>query len=305
MSRKTVYLLIILFAFVTSIMVNNPSFRPPGYNWLLNLYAAQVSGSGINIVYNPGIRKIETPLQSIQAKAVLPDDSLGYKERLKQLLKEDCGALVECSALDTWHTTREGQDYLMKIRSQAYRVVVLDGGHHLPTLGLAPDILIIPRIHGYAAHSYMLDGIKIDKILEMVKNAQVPAVIVTVPRWALVKNEQCLINITEQVLSSLQYNHDLPDPSFSPVAKLRISKYGRSVFTYIDREYAGDLPLFLQQIETLGIQDVDRIYLAFNFKYTSLSEAEEYRFKVQTRLKRSVEIVNQPVKVTNAFWSGE
>lgn len=306
MWKKTIYLLVILSAFYTSVIINYPSAvlkSTLGYNWMLDFYAGQVSGSTVDIIYNPGIRNINVPLRDINVRAIVPGNNSGYEEKLDEILKDDCSAIIECSAFDTWHTTISGQEYLTKIRDQAYRVVVFDGGHHLPTLGLAPDIIIIPRFKGYAVHTYMLDGIKVSKIMELAKKAGTPAIIAAAPRWALVKNERCLETLTEKVLYSIKSQRNFPEQHFSPVAAMRISKYGGCIFAYINDEYADDSSYFIKQVRSLGMTDVKQIYLAFNFNDIIPAKAELFSTTVSEKLKIPVEIVNEPVKVTNVFWS--
>ncbi len=304
MWRKKLYLLIILVSFYICIMVNYPSetLKSLGYNNLLEFYAEKVSTrADCKIIYNPGLRKLDFPLDKVIVQAIIPGRSKNYSNIIDQMLADKCGAIVECSALDSWHSSGNGLKYLQKIRESAYRVVIFDGGHHLPTIGLEPDIIIIPQIAGYAVHSYMLDGMKVSKVLSLAREVCSPSVIVTVPRWALVKNEKSLIDITQKILLSSNYTDISREPS-EPLAERRISKYGGVIFAYINKDYSNDIHLFLKRLNSLGINNINKICLAFDYNYISKEEAEAFLTIIHENTKIPVERVNEPVKVTGVFW---
>ncbi len=301
--RKKVYLLIILIAFYTAIMINYPSplIKSLGYRQGLDLYASMVSTrSSYNFISNPGLRKLDTPEGSV--RAVTPEEGRDFPSILDKHLAGGSSCIIECSGLDTWHSSPVGLQYLGKMRPRTYRAIIFDGGHHLPSLGLSPDIIIIPRLAGYAVHSYTLDGVKIETIEKLARECCIPSVIVTVPRMALVKNEIAMENITVRILDSCPRQQ--AGAGFNPVANSRMSKYNGFIFAYIDRNYAKNPDLFNKRIGELGIKGVKKMYLAFDFKYSSKQQARDYCRQLQDNWGLPVECVNQPVKVMNVFWGG-
>lgn len=286
-------------------MINYPSeiLKSFGYNSFLEVYAKNLSTrADCKILYNPGLRKLDFPLNKVNIKAIIPGTGKDYSNVLDSLLADKCGAIIQCSELDSWHTSNTGIEYLQKIREKAYRIVIFDGGHHLATIGLEPDIIIIPQLAGYAVHSYMLDGMKVSKVLSLADEVGSPSVIVTVPRWALVKNEESLISITQKIFLSSNYS-DIPREPFEPLAERRISKYGGIIFAYINKEYSNDINLFLKRLNSLGIDNINKICLAFDYNYISKAEAENFLTLIHAAVKIPVERVNEPVKATGVFWS--
>jgi len=302
---KKIYLLIIIVCFYAALMINYPSpwLKSLGYNQGLNLYANLVSTrSSFEIIYNPGLRQLDKPSPDL-IRAVTPEANSDFASLLNQYLASGSTCIVECSQLDTWHSTPRGMEYLRKMRPQAYRVIIFDGGHHLPALGLAPDLIIIPRLAGYAVHSYMLDGIKIAQIEKLAREYDCPSIIATIPRMALVKNETSMVNITQRILKSCPVQKK-PD-EFKPIARTRMSKYKGAVFAYIDKKYSAYPETFYAQISKLGLDGVTGIYLAFDYRYTSVKQAQDYCNQLQQKYNLPVTCVNEPVKVANAFWGGE
>ncbi|MDD2372563.1 MAG: hypothetical protein WC109_08505 [Syntrophomonadaceae bacterium] len=301
--RKKAYLFIILTAFYTAVMINYPSplIKSLGYQQGLNLYAHMVSTrSRYDFISSPGLRKLDNLEGTV--RAVTPEQGRNFASILDKHLAQGSSCIIECSELDTWHSSPAGLQYLRKMRPRTYRVVIFDGGHHLPSLGLSPDIIIIPRLAGYAVHSYTLDGVKIATIEKMARECGIPSVIVTVPRMALVKNETAMENITVRILDSCPRQEVAAD--FNPVANSRMSKYNGFIFAYIDRNYAKNPALFNKRVGELGTKGVKKIYLAFDFKYSSKQQASNYCQQLEGNWELPVECVNQPVKVMNVFWGG-
>jgi hypothetical protein len=303
---KKFWLILIISLFYVSILINYPmSFiKQLGYSAVLNLYAGLIpANSRVNVIYNPGLRGLPENSATSLIRAVVPEDQRNFRQIMDVLLEEEWGAIVECSALDTWHTTPQGHSYLTLIRDRAYRVVVFDGGHHRPTLGLVPDIIIVPELNGYAVHSYMLDGIKLENIVAMAQEAGVPSIIAAIPRWLLVKNEKCLVKITQHIISSSpELSRTGPEPGS---CKPRISQLNGYIFAYINQAYSNKEALFIDQVKSMDIPNLQKIYLAFDYRFTSQEAAELYRKAIAREFGIPVERVNDPVKVTNIFWGGK
>jgi len=141
-------------------------------------------------------------------------------------------------------------------------------------------------------------------VVELAKEAGCPAIIVKVPRWGLVKNEKSLAHLTSAVLqNNTRYRRE--EPGYKPQARTRVSKYGGSIFLWVNRDYIKDRASLLKQVESLGLDQVKRMYLAFDYHYIGIDEADEMCSWLSRRFKIKVERVNEPVKVANVFFWGE
>jgi hypothetical protein len=280
----------------------NDAVKAVGYSQGLDLYAREIaSHAKVTVLYNPGLRALPQPEPRITA--VLPGKNQDFAHTIERLLKANFNTIVECSQMDSWHSSADGQVYLLKMRASCYRVVVFDGGHHLPTLGLAPDIIIIPELCGYAVHAEMTDGMPVRRVVELAREAGCPVMIVKVPRWGLVKNETSLAGLTSAILQNNTRYRQQDD--FKPQACTRMSKYGGSIFAFVNRDYIKDQVLLAHQIESLGLYEVKRIYLAFDYHYIGTEEADEICSNLRKRFKIKVERVNNPVKAANVLFWGE
>ncbi len=253
------------------------------------------------VVYNPGLRDLGVPLHDLQVYSVPPNTGRSFQKDLERFFRSGARVLVECSALDTWHTSTEGSKALPKIRKSAYRVVVFDGGHHLPTLGLEPDIIIVPVYKGYAAHGYMKDGIKVETLIKLLEKSQSPTVLVTVSRWRLVKEEACMETVCKKVLEQLSIRSQSgPAPVFA--CRPRMSRRGNQVYIYMEKEYAVNRQLLLQNCRELEVKGTDEVYAAFDYAYTKPGEAQKICRWLQETLGVPVKCVNDPVKVTDLIF---
>jgi len=285
-------------------MINYPSpwLKAIGYNQGLELYARLVSSrSSFKFVHNPGLRTLNAS-RPVKIAAVTPEEGHNFASLLDKHLAAGSTCIVECSHLDTWHSSSAGKEYLQKMRPGTYRAVIFDGGHHLPSLGLAPDIIIIPASRGYAVHSFVPDGMKMAQIKKLARECGVPSVIVAVPRMALVKNEFSMTSITAKVLKSCSTRNVKDD--FRPVARARMSKYNGIIFAYVDKNYARNPQLFMSRIEELGTEEVKQIYLAFDFRYIDEPRADIYCSALAQVINHPVDRVNHPVKVASLIWGG-
>jgi len=304
MWKKTTCLMVIILAFYGGLLLNDPSQRVKmaGYNGLLNFYAdLRLQEDDIKILYNPGLRKMDMDLKQVVIKAGLPNQEIRYSQQMDRFLQSDGQVLVECSGLDGWHTSAEGQAYLPSLRAKAYRVVIFDGGHHLPTLGLAPDIIIVPVYKGYAVHGYMQDGLKISRLLKLLRDSHSQAILVTVSRWRLVKNEASLTGITRQVLSKLSFSKAKPEV-LKIACKPRMSQYHSQLFIYVNQDYVQNPAGLIENCRLLGLGDSKKINLAFDYAWISPEDAEDYVRDIQKQLGRKVERINEDLKVTDLIY---
>lgn len=301
---KRCLFIIVLFTACVQVMVNEPcqGLKRIVLQPILGIYARQIDyGAHIEFIYQPGLRRLSTPKEELFLKAVIPAQNNDYIQIVEELLFKEGFALTQCSAMDHWHTTPSGQIYLEKMYKRGYRAVVFDGGHHLPTLGLSPDIIIVPQMYGYAVHSYMRDGMSIQKLQALAEELELPCVIAVLPRWSVIKEEQSLQMITQTIIRQSAYN-SVPHHELKIHADNRISKYNHKILVYVDQPYFQQPELLIGKIRSLGIGDIDKIFLAFDYKQIGRQQGLDFERWLAKELDVMVETVNEPVYVFNAFW---
>jgi len=301
---KRLLLFTIVLAAYVQIMVNNPDqeIKKVGLQPALKIFARQIDyADHIEFIYQPGLRRLAVAKEGLAVKAVTPDTDNNYARIAEQLLVYDGFAITQCSAMDNWHTSTVGKAYLKKFYIKGYRAVVFDGGHHLPTLGLVPDIIIVPQMCGYTVHSYMRDGMKVEKLKALAEELDLPCVIAVLPRWTVFKEEQALKNVTEAIIAESVYSTK-PARGLEITAEYHMSKYNNKILIYINQQYWEQRQLLLKRLKRLGTSDVDKIYLAFDYKQINIEQSQDFSDWLGEELKVAVETVNEPVCVFNAFW---
>ncbi len=304
MWRKRTLLLLIFLVSYLHLMVNNPGpeIKTVGLEPLEKMAVQQIDyAEHLQFIYQPGLRPLAIAKEELAVKAIIPGPHHNFEQIAEQLSGSDGFAIVQCSAMDSWHTSETGKAYLQKMYSKGYRIVVFDGGHHLPTLGLAPDILVVPQMCGYAVHSYMQDGMQIKKLKELAMDLDLPCVIAVLPRWAVFKQQQSLESITKIIIAQSNYNKD-PVRILNIKTEYHMSKYNHRILLYVDQPYYSHTEVLLERIKGLGTDDVDKIYLAFDYKEINRQQAKDFAAWLGKELAVSVETVNEPVYVFNAFW---
>ncbi|HZJ85464.1 MAG TPA: hypothetical protein VFD02_08000 [Syntrophomonadaceae bacterium] len=296
--RILLVLIIVSFLCAYSPQLTN-TFLKKGFGQGMSYYADLIAKRiPVKILYNPGLRDISRP-ENMDIWAVLPECN-DFPKILDDFLNSQANAIVQCSKLDSWHCTKIGNEYLHKIREKAYRIVIFDGGHHLPTLGMEPDIIIIPELNNYAVHSYMLDGIKTETILDIIKEIKAPIIVAQVSRWALVKQENSMQKVADEVIYEAG-KLKRKNLSVQLASHTRMSLYRSTILAYVDKNYASDLGLFYKNMQELGLDGVEKIYLAFDYSWLTTQAAQDYAKNVHSFTNVKVEIVNQPIKVSNSF----
>jgi len=275
------------------------------YQTLAEMYGRiPLAGEDSQIYYNPGLRELPQADNFLDIYPVLPGQEQSCLQQMEKVLASKAEVVVECSGLDSWHTSPTGAVWLPVLRERAYRVVIFDGGHHLPTLGMAPDLLIVPVLHGYAVHGYMRDGMRVDKLLEILSSNQIPAVMATVPRWRLIKTADSLENTSRVILAQLRSTAAKADP-FVPVCRPRVSKYNRHLFIYVNNEYVKQPERLREYCRQLQLNDVQAAYIAFDYDVITPAQVRRYVQTLQDELGISLEIVNQPVKVSSLLFKAD
>ncbi len=290
-------LLVLLIIIYVAVAANNPPswFKSLGYNQFLDLYGLLTAPRApLQWIYNPGLRSM--PAQKGSAYALIPNEDNNHQQRIESALERDPLALVESSEIDAWHTTREGQQSLRLIRERAYRTVVFDGGHHLPTLGLEPDILLIPVFKDTAVHSYMRDGMPVQVLQQLLEKIDSPSVAVTVSRWLVVKRPGSLETLTERIIAGTNPREEDPDREFKPCAAYGMSWYNGYILAYINGSQRVSPADYAARIQALN-QDIKEVLVAFNYNKIDPEEAAQWASRVADHLGKPVTVVNRPVKV--------
>ena len=296
-------LVISLVCFITTVVNHTEMIvHTAAYESMVQVYGrSHLFSRDSKILYSPGLRRLPADTASLTIYTNLPGMEKSYSRQMEDFMCSDAQMIVECSGLDSWHTSREGSACLPALRSRAYRTVIFDGGHHLPTLGLAPDIIIVPAFKGYAVHGYMQDGMRVDKILEILSANHIPTAMATVPRWHLVKTETSLQNISREVLDRLDFADEEPQP-FTTSCRPHISKYGGAIFIYANEDYIKQPALITKYCRQLGLEDVNAAYIAFDYNAIKPAQAGTYAQKIEQELGVKTEIVNEPVKASSLLF---
>ncbi|HOB11752.1 MAG TPA: hypothetical protein PLM20_01920 [Syntrophomonadaceae bacterium] len=293
---KAVLLGALVIIYIAVATHNPPSwFKSLGYNQVLDAYGKLTAHHApLQWIFNPGLRSI--PNQTSSAYALIPNEDNNHQQRIESALENDPLALIESSAVDAWHTTSKGQEALGLIRERAYRAVVFDGGHHLPTLGLEPDVLLIPVLRDTAVHSYMRDGMSVQVLQQLLEKINSPSVAVTVSRWLVVKRPSSLETLTERIIAGAGPREDDQDHGFEPCASPGMSWYNGYIMAYVSGTKQENPAVYAARIRTLN-QEIKEVFVAFNYNNIDQHEAAQWACQVATHLGRPVTVVNRPVKV--------
>lgn len=238
-----------------------------------------------------------SPLDQIEVLPITPDIS-DYHELMAQIKNDNIEVIVECSAVDAWHTSSQGWIDLKEMHKQVLRVVVFDGGHHIPTLALQPDLIIVPLTSGYAAHGYMDDAVALESLQRLAKRENLTCSIVAVPRWALVKTPDSMSRIAVRALATMQV-----DPRISvlegQVIRPHLTYRGSSGYFYCN-----DVTIINEAlVHDLRKAGIHKVYAAFNYSVISDKQAESVIDRLKTAGFKVVAI-NEPLSVIGVLARG-
>lgn len=232
------------------------------------------------------------PLGERLKVTVVTPEVKDYEQVMARILEDGTRVVVECSGMDTWHTTCPGQKALQAMRGRYLRVVVFDGGHHLPTLALRPDLIIIPATFGYAAHAYMRDAVSITTLCGIIKKERLDIPVVIVPRWGLVKTSSSLKLLTIRSLALFSYRDREANRETGQVVGYRLTRYQQAAFLYIASPKECDA----RRIAKMLVPEVKRIYLAIN--YGAVTEEQAGRLEdFLAGLGYQAVVINAPLDV--------
>lgn len=200
--------------------------------------------------------------------------------------------LIETSAVDAWHRTANGWKWWQALRSKTLRVVVFDGGHHLPTLALQPDLILVPECGGCAAHGYMRDAIPVENIIGIIRAEKLNCTVARVPRWGLVKSQAALERITLRVLKDLPVGKEPPRDD-GEVLTSCCTRCRDAAFIYWE-EPGIDPGYIINRLKGAGVK---RVYLAFNYGAVTGDRMQKI-LQLLDKAGLKVRVVNQPDNVT-------
>ncbi|MDI3279875.1 MAG: hypothetical protein QJR13_00690 [Bacillota bacterium] len=114
--------------------------------------------------------------------------------------------VVDASHADGARAGAAGHRSLELLRQAGVaRAVLFDGGHHLHTLPLRPDLLLVPVLRGpegrlYVAHAYLKDALPLSELQALLERLFPPAerpVVLVLPRLIYVKDRRTLAALGE------------------------------------------------------------------------------------------------------------
>ena len=117
-------------------------------------------------------------------------------------------AIIEATASDTLRAGEWGERAVMRLRAaDVIRCVIFDGAHHIGTLALAPDILIIPVTNHagetYAAHWFTRDAVPLELLEEVLRDNNIESTIAQFPRAGIpIKNRAGMAWLAAQAIRS-------------------------------------------------------------------------------------------------------
>ena len=278
-----------------------PDFREPAL-YLYGIYGQlDVKGLQPEVVYNPGLRTLPKPADSYKIWTVIPHGERTHIQEINAFKKSGANVIVECSGLDTWHTGKTGSSILADIRQQAYRIVIFDGGHHLPTIGLEPDIIIAPVWRGYIAHGYMRDGIRVEQLRQLLEENNSSSILITVPRWRVVKEASSLEKVTRRCLEKVDGETNKPTEELEIQSRLRLTRKGSFFYTYVNRVFVEHPQQLIEGCQELGLEGMECIYVAFDFSTITEEEADEYLRMLENQLGIEARRVNDNISIPMLF----
>lgn len=230
--------------------------------------------------------------------AVTPD-AVRFDDIIDGCRKRKVKIVVESSGIDGWHTTSEGYAGLVRLRGSALRVVIFDGGHHLPTLGLSPDIIIVPSTAGFAAHSQTRDGVAVNKLVAILEREKLDCPVVSVPRWGLVKTEAAMNIIAVRALKEIPGGRR-GQAAAGHIMGTSLSVWGDTAFWYISRADRKHWQLSAFRLKKFA---VTHIYAAFDYDKVRKDQIDDFK-QIMRRSGIEITVANEPVNVFGALIRG-
>jgi hypothetical protein len=156
-----------------------------------------------------------------QRRIITAVDDLAVRKRID--------AIVEATTSDLIRSSNWGMGEVQRLRDAGVvRCVIFDGGHHVGSLQLKPDILLVPITYydgePYAGHWFTRDAVSIVKLKRALNRAGIDSMIAQFPRFGIpIKNRDGMAKIAAQAIlravkNSNQDSATLTEDRFSHIA---------------------------------------------------------------------------------------
>lgn len=291
MGRRIAVILFGGWLIVFALMAGDLLPRSQLYYFPLNIYGTLTSQIAPYQVWAADpTSSVSSSVKASAITVVPPWYQQSYQQLFHTISPDKPRTLVVCSELDNYIVTNYAA---IMPPASLKRIVIFDGGHHLATLATAPQMLLIPTAGSYAAHTFMADAMSVAKIKAIIKEMGLPTIVVTAPRWAVVKCEWGLYGWAQR----LQGYQSAPAPG----AKEVISGSHYAISRGIALVYLADQAQQIRLQAALSAQSkhYHKLYLAFNYSQINEETAIKVAQKWSQQSGKPVHIVNRPYTVFN------
>jgi len=239
--------------------------------------------------------------------------------------------IVEATASDTARANAWGLSGVKQLNEAGViRCVIFDGGHHINTLPLQPDILLLPVIkhkgEDYISHWYTRDSVPMQKLRKTLNGSGMDAVIAKFPRNGIpVKNpsgmaliaKQAILKITEEAESISGDKKVLPPGRATQPGSVgsRSGSLNKHLFVWVKASPGETKADILRKIgreidkQKVGSREVERIYAGITFgmsRFPHVSkkvefDGEELEEFLDKRIPQEVTVLTEPFSTWDIY----
>jgi hypothetical protein len=176
---------------------------------------AIVSATDINTAHgvDKGVAKNRFVIATIGPVDLAGKDTGGKHSVIENVYRSafggDIDAVVESTEADIMMSSPWGHPLISRLyESGAIRCVIFDGGHHIGSLGLKPNILLTPvmfyKNELHATHAFTRDSVNIDRLEQTIEREYVGSTIVELSRMGIpVKNSSVMGKLGYQAILNI------------------------------------------------------------------------------------------------------
>ncbi|MBE0449068.1 MAG: hypothetical protein IBX64_13425, partial [Actinobacteria bacterium] len=257
-----------------------------------------------------------------QRRIIKTVDDLAIRKRID--------AIVEATTSDVIRSNDWGLEGTQRLYdAEVVRCVIFDGGHHVGSLQLEPDILLVPityyRGEPYAGHWFTRDAVPIQKLKRTLDGGEIGSIIVQFPRFGIpIKNRNGMAGVaTQAILKAIEnssqdsavpgedrFSRPTPDDSSDgPLAD--------SLFISLNADCKVDEDDILKQVEEAiqelgqgaGKSKIEHLYIGLTFgnsKFPHVSErvgldGEKLEAFLNKHLPYKVSVVSEPLSTWDIY----
>ncbi|MDI6816910.1 MAG: hypothetical protein QME41_06950 [Actinomycetota bacterium] len=190
---------------------------PPRQTSLSPAKVAALQSEKIAIVSSSNLASLDPPQKADRfvIATIEPLDLIGKSSATQRELIEaidnaavagKIDAIIEATASDALRAGQWGRRSVIRLRAAGViRCVIFDGAHHVGSLALAPDILIIPVTNHagktYAAHWFTRDAVPLKLLEEALRDNNIESTIAQFPRAGIpIKNRNGMAWLAAQAI---------------------------------------------------------------------------------------------------------